>query len=318
MSLIYDALRQQGAVAAATTAAPRGNWWARQPASTRNLVMMMGGLVVGVPLALLALSRPTPMDERGAATAVPAAVAADASSTPVQAGVAAVDTAPQSALLAMATSAPAVPRPEAGANGAAPASGILAQGDGSQAQHGVASRSSAALAAIAGRPAASTLDAAPVLAEQQTPSSPPLNIQVRQREPGPASSHATAVAAVDDQTVQAAITAVERAMAADDTQAAGTALVRLEALLPKESLTLLRTQAWVAHASNDMQAAEQLYRQIIERMPDDANAGVNVALLDARRGEVDNARKRLQRLSGLYPRSTQVSRALSELDAAAR
>lgn len=317
MSLIYDALRQQGAVPAATPAAPRGNWWVRQPASTRNFLMMMGGLVVGVPLALLAMSRPTPIDERGIAAAVPATVVGDAASTPVQAGVTPVDTAPQSALLAMATRAPAALRPQAGANEATPPSGPLTQA-GPQAQHGVASSTSAPPPISVERPPAAALNAAPPLAEQQTASSSPLNIQVRQREPGPAASHATAVATVDDQTVQTAITAVERAMAADDTQAAAAALVHLEALLPKESLTLLRTQAWVAHASNDMQGAEQLYRQIIERMPDDANAGVNVALLDARRGEIDHARKRLQRLSGLYPRSTQVSRALSELDAAAR
>ncbi len=104
-------------------------------------------------------------------------------------------------------------------------------------------------------------------------------------------------------------------MAEHNLDAAHVALKQLQAQLPPESLTLLRMRAWVAHGGNDMHSAEQLYRQVLERVPDDANAGVNVAIIDARRGDVDDARIRLQRLASLYPRSTQVSRALAELDA---
>ena len=91
----------------------------------------------------------------------------------------------------------------------------------------------------------------------------------------------------------------------------------LLARLAPESLTLLRMQAWVAHAGNDTARAETLYRRIAERVPEDVNAGVNIALLDARRGDADAARTRLVRLSGRHPRSPQVARALAELGSTA-
>ena len=119
---------------------------------------------------------------------------------------------------------------------------------------------------------------------------------------------------LDDAMVLRATQALEAAVAADDMPAAHAELARLEDMLPASSLTLLRMRAWVAHGSRDMTGAEALYRQIIERVPDDMNAGVNIALLDARRGDVGDARDRLTRLAARHLRSPQVTRALAELD----
>ncbi|WP_337778591.1 tetratricopeptide repeat protein, partial [Stenotrophomonas acidaminiphila] len=138
---------------------------------------------------------------------------------------------------------------------------------------------------------------------------PAIHIEVERR-----SGAAPADAGGDGRAVEQAVADVERAMAGGDLDNARQALARLDGLLSPESLTLLRMQAWVAHAGNDTDQAEALYRRIAERVPEDVNAGVNIALLDARRGDADAARARLARLSGRHPRSPQVARALAELD----
>ena len=71
-----------------------------------------------------------------------------------------------------------------------------------------------------------------------------------------------------------------------------------------------------ARAFAQFEQAERLYRAILDRVPDDETAGVNLALLDAQRGEVDDARARLGRMAARNARSPQVARALAELDAA--
>ncbi|MBD9370289.1 hypothetical protein [Xanthomonas sp. XNM01] len=116
----------------------------------------------------------------------------------------------------------------------------------------------------------------------------------------------------------ATISAIEAAIADGDTARARQALTELEALLPSSSLTLLRMQAWVAHRGGDMTSAEQLYLRIAERVPDDENAGVNIALLSAGRGDVEDARLRLTRLAGRHNRSALVARALADIEAQAR
>lgn len=154
-----------------------------------------------------------------------------------------------------------------------------------------------------------TGEVAVAVAEPQ-PQPQPINIKVEQRtvESGQDTRH-------DDRAIAQVVSEIEAAIAAGDVPGARNALARLEAILPVESLTLLRMRAWVAHGSQDMDSAEQLYRQIIERLPDDVNAGVNVALLDAGRGDIDDARHRLMHLAGRYARSPLVARALAELDA---
>jgi tetratricopeptide (TPR) repeat protein len=123
---------------------------------------------------------------------------------------------------------------------------------------------------------------------------------------------------VDPRAVREAMAALDAAVGAHDAAANAAAIARLQALLPAGSLTLLRARAWAAHGGGDFAEAERLYRAILERVPDDEHAEVNLALLDARRGDVDDARARLDRLAARNARSPQVLQAIAELDAARR
>ncbi|MFJ1157215.1 tetratricopeptide repeat protein, partial [Bordetella bronchiseptica] len=85
----------------------------------------------------------------------------------------------------------------------------------------------------------------------------------------------------------------------------------LRAALPGESLTLLRRQAWLhMYGGNDRAAAES-YRALLARLPNDENAGLNLAIIEARQGRVADARALLERLRQQHPDSRGV-RALQE------
>lgn len=109
------------------------------------------------------------------------------------------------------------------------------------------------------------------------------------------------------------MTRLQVAVADGDAGARDQALAQLQAILSADSLTLLRARAWAAHGSGDIDQAEHYYRAILQRMPDDEHAGVNLALIDARRGDMDDARERLARMAARNSRSLMISRALDEL-----
>lgn len=97
------------------------------------------------------------------------------------------------------------------------------------------------------------------------------------------------------------------------------AQARLDALalrLPARSLTLLRARAWLAMARADHGLARTLYTQLVERVPDDRNASLNLAVLDARTGDAEAALERLARLDAGRPGSadaTHLARAVDRL-----
>lgn len=107
---------------------------------------------------------------------------------------------------------------------------------------------------------------------------------------------------------------LQAAVAGGDIAVRDASLDELQKLLPADSLTLLRARAWAAHGGNDIEGAERYYRAILQRVPDDEYAGVNLALIDARRGDVNEARERLARLAARNSGSPMVSRAQAELE----
>lgn len=312
MSLIHDALKEPGAVATPSRPAARGSWWTQQPAATRRLLPVAAIALVAAPVLLLSGMRAL----RGDTAPTAVAAAATATVQPIAAAEPALPVAPASH--ADAAFVPVQEQPEHAAEnrtfpptaalpGEEPAL-VAAQpapapqdGEGAPVEKQPAHAAPPALHA--------TLPAVPEAAPQ------PINIKV-ERHGGDARAASKAGDVTDDAAVERAVAGMEAALAAGDPPAAHQAMARLEALLPAESLTLLRMQAWLAHADGEGAAAERLYRKIAERVPGDINAGVNIALLEARRGELDDARRRLAQLSGRYPRSPQVARALAELDAA--
>jgi predicted Zn-dependent protease len=77
----------------------------------------------------------------------------------------------------------------------------------------------------------------------------------------------------------------------------------LQRFLPAQSLTLLRLRAWHAFASGREEEAGRLYRRILARLGNDENAGINLAILEARAGREEEAARILARLSGRFPDS---------------
>jgi hypothetical protein len=81
------------------------------------------------------------------------------------------------------------------------------------------------------------------------------------------------------------------------------ALQTLELLLPEKSLTLLRLRAWFAMSSGEDEAARDIYREILDRLFNDANSAINLAVLEARAGRVDEARRIISDFSNRLPDS---------------
>ena len=109
------------------------------------------------------------------------------------------------------------------------------------------------------------------------------------------------------------IRALQEAVAQKDDATVAVQLQKLRQLLPANSLTLLRNEAWIAHNQGDLLAAEGRYRQILSRVPEDTQAGVNLALLEAARGQTDNAQTRLLRLAAENGESALITQALAQI-----
>jgi tetratricopeptide (TPR) repeat protein len=100
----------------------------------------------------------------------------------------------------------------------------------------------------------------------------------------------------DPAAVARQVDAMGDAIAQGDYDAAQTHLQALQHLLPPRSLTLLRMRAWLAQQRGEDAQALPLYREIVERIPGDRGAAINLALLEATAGQLDEARQRLRRL----------------------
>ena len=315
MSLIHDALREQDGPALPVRPAPRASWWARQSPRTRGTALFaaagLGGFVLAGAVLLGVGGRGSSAPPAHAAEATAAALPATA---PVVTQPTAASATPPPAAPDV-VHAPVAPPVMASAVAPLPAQSPDPTPPASAVQEPPASDPHAG-AAVAAAPVAATpapaRTAPPPMAAASDGAAPAIRIEVERR-----SGAAPADAGREGRAVEQAVADVEGAMAGGDLVNARQALARLDGLLAPESLTLLRMQAWVAHAGNDTARAETLYRRIAERVPEDVNAGVNIALLDARRGDADAARTRLVRLSGRHPRSPQVARALAELGSTA-
>lgn len=306
MSLIYDALKEQAGPGASQAARARASWWARQHALARGSMLAGGILLPVVALAYLSAPAVKPQQETLPIVAAEATATGTATATAPRTTLPVVleadhDLPPTAATVTSASGSDLPPTAAMPATIQTPATAAM---------HSTVP----VVEPLESAPAATTAAAPAPLPSPATASTPaptqPISIKLEHH----ASSSGERRHETDDARVAHNVATLESAMANGDLPTARQALAQLDALLPSESLTLLRMQAWVAHAGNDTGGAEKLYRRIVERVPDDVNAGVNIALLDARRGELDDAHQRLTRLSGRYPRSPQIARALAELD----
>ncbi|MGY0558948.1 tetratricopeptide repeat protein [Lysobacter sp. A421] len=122
----------------------------------------------------------------------------------------------------------------------------------------------------------------------------------------------------DGQSVARAVAALGTSIKSEDFVAGAEQLALLSRLLPPQSLTLLRMQAWLAHESGDTAGALVLYRRIVARMPGDQTAVINLAILEARTGEAASARQRLQRLRSNSTDSREIDQAIGLVEAQLR
>ena len=88
-----------------------------------------------------------------------------------------------------------------------------------------------------------------------------------------------------------------------DTHTAQEIIASLSQHLPEESLTLLRLRAWFAMSTGDDEAARDFYRDILARLATDLNSAVNLAVLEARAGREDEARRIIRDISSRLPDS---------------
>ncbi|MCK9487847.1 MAG: hypothetical protein M0Q42_00315 [Xanthomonadales bacterium] len=98
--------------------------------------------------------------------------------------------------------------------------------------------------------------------------------------------------------VQEHLSGLGTQLAAGDLAAARGHLEQLDELLPRRSLTLLRSRAWYALVAGDDVVARGHYAELAARLPGDREATINLAIAEARLGEHDAALHRLQRLLG--------------------
>ena len=110
-----------------------------------------------------------------------------------------------------------------------------------------------------------------------------------------------------DQDVSHWVNLFSSEMSAGNYEQARSHLSKLQSKLPAQSITLLRMQAWYAVDTSDDDTARGLFLRILDRVPDDQNAGVNIALIEWRAKNYSAALARMDRLHQKYPDSPLVT-----------
>lgn len=111
---------------------------------------------------------------------------------------------------------------------------------------------------------------------------------------------------------------VMNAVAAGDLPAARAKLAELASRLPPDNLGLLRARAWVSAQGGAPAEAMRDYQAILQRLPGDENASLNLAALEAAAGQPEAARATIESALSRSPESERLQRALALLDGGAR
>jgi len=236
-----------------------------------------------------------------------AALAADPASAPQL-----LQMAPVPAMLALdpAGNSVAAPLPASDVSGARTVAAVAAKPDAAVVDGTPTAPAPAASASVTATPAAPVAAAttttavdAPAPTTTSAPHGfaplPPGSLVVRDAAPVASSPAAHAPTSgepgePDAASVARRVEAMSTAIDSGDFEAAQAQLLQLQHLLPAQSLTLLRMQAYLAQRRGDDAQALPLYRQIVTRMPGDRGAAINLALLEANAGQLDEARQRLR------------------------
>ncbi len=141
---------------------------------------------------------------------------------------------------------------------------------------------------------------------------------VRRVRPAPPVDSAAAAPAVDDTPVELRFARFVVAMKESRSDDAERELAALRERLPAGSLGLLRAQAWFDLRAGRDAAAEGGYRAILERMPGDEEAAINLASIQSRQQKSEEARATLDAAARLRPDSAALRAALAQFTPMAR
>jgi Flp pilus assembly protein TadD len=108
------------------------------------------------------------------------------------------------------------------------------------------------------------------------------------------------------------IIVARQAIEAGNHALATTTIAQLTKIFPPESITLLRLRAWQALRNNEQALAITLYGQLVERLPDDESSAINLAVLNSKAGNRDEARRIINRLAEHHPDSEVVQSYLAK------
>ena len=320
MSLIHDALKSMDApqdskpaMARASKAAVRGRpaWL---DAMLAFAVVLGAGILGWFVWQTQMKSKDLPPPMAAAPNPVPAPAPAPVAVTSPVAETAAPAAAPASTMAA--APAPAVPAlaavPTPAVAAAAPAAAPV--------------QSPTPAPAVAVEPAApTTVLAAGPRVETVAPAAAAVNRSGTTRQARGVTRSTTAAApavapapVVDDAPVELRFARFVSAMKESRTADAERELAALKERLPAGSLGLVRAQAWSdLRAGRDASAADG-YRTILERLPGDEEAAINLASIQSRQQKTEEARATLDAASRLQPDSAALRAALAQFTPAAR
>lgn len=286
-------------------------WWAypwRDAASPASTVPMVSQALAPVAGAVAPTAAPAPMQ----ATAATGAIGRSTDTVPAPA-----DAANGTSSAAGHPHAPAAPAFAAAvATASVTANRASTNPDLSGARAGAPATPAPATAPAAGGTDAAAAPGARTAAVSAPPAPQALVAEVTIADAEAAVEHTAEE--TDAREIGRAVASISQAIEAGELDAARAQLDTLAGQLPSRSLTLLRMQAWLAHESGDLPGALALYRRIVDRVPGDATAAINLAILESRNGETDSARRRLARLRAREGASREIVQAIDRVEAQLR
>ena len=320
MSLIHDALKSMDApqdskpaMARASKAAVRGRpaWL---DAMLAFAVVLAAGILGWFVWQTQMKSKDLPPPMAAAPNPVPAPAPAPVAVTSPVAETAAPAAAPASTMAAAPS--PAVP-----ALAAVPTPAVAAAAPAAAPVH-----SPTPAPAVAVEPAApKTVLVAGPRGETVAPAAAAVNRSGTTRQARGVTRSTTAAApavapapAVDDAPVELRFARFVAAMKESRTADAERELAALKERLPAGSLGLVRAQAWFDLRAGRDAAAADGYRTILERLPGDEEAAINLASIQSRQQKTEEARATLDAASRLQPDSAALRAALAQFTPAAR
>jgi Tfp pilus assembly protein PilF len=114
-------------------------------------------------------------------------------------------------------------------------------------------------------------------------------------------------------TITRLVNALNRAIQIGDKALSQQLLDQLEQIKGKEDPFVLKLAAYANIQQGELTLARDLLETTLAGQPDDLDAGLNMAVVEIRSGQIAEARRRLTRLLELYPDEGKVIRFLRQL-----